>query len=558
MAFRFAPLFRAAIPADIPFRKLPQLQNHVSSVRLPLSSTNAKVLAVAGPALTELAATAMRDVSHLLRPSHLAQLAAILRDPEASSNDRFVALDLLKNANIAAGMLLPSCQDTGTATVVGTKARNVVVTGTASEHELLAEGIHRTYTTTALRYSQLAPLSMYDETNTRTNLPAQIEISSDDDRADSTYKLFFLAKGGGSANKTALFQESKAVLNPDSLLPFLEKHIRALGTGACPPYHLSVVIGGLSADMTIKTVKLAAAGYYDALPVAGTIDGTAFRDLELEQTLLSRARASGIGAQFGGKYFAHDVRVIRLPRHGGSCPIGLGVSCSAHRQIFAKITEDGVFLEQLETDPARFFPDDALSAAKNHTHTQGNEAVSVNIDRPISEILAQLRSLPVSTRLSLNGTLVVARDLAHARMEEQRKLGKGLPDYMKNHLVYYSGPAKTPATGNFACGSFGPTTAGRMDSYMENFMREGGALITLAKGNRSKSVRDACKKYGGMFLGSIGGPAARLAHDCITKIEVLDYEDLGMEAVWRVVVKDFPAFVVIDQQGNDFFSRFMV
>jgi fumarate hydratase class I len=501
-----------------------------------------EILHVAPEALRMLAAAAIRDVSHLFRPGHLQQLRDILDDPEASDNDRFVALEMLKNANVSAGMVLPSCQDTGTAIVMGHKGEDVY-TGT-DDAEWLSQGVYDTYTGTALRYSQLAPLSMLEEANTGTNLPAQIEIES---VPGDRYEFLFVTKGGGSANKTFLFQETKALLNPESLAAFVAEKIRLLGTAACPPYHLALVVGGTSAELTLKTVKLASARYLDALPTSGNRGGRAFRDLEWEERILQATREVGIGAQFGGKYFCHDVRVVRLPRHGASCPVGIGVSCSADRQVKAKITGDGVFLEQLEADPARFLPD------PGEVEVAG-EAVPIDLDLPMDEIRAELSRHPVATRLALTGPMVVARDIAHARIKERLDSGEGLPAYLKDHIVYYAGPAKTPD--GYASGSFGPTTAGRMDPYVDLFQSHGGSLVMLAKGNRSRVVTDACAAHGGFYLGSIGGPAAILARDSIRSVEVLEYPELGMEAVWRIEVEDFPAFVVVDDKGNDFYSRF--
>ena len=502
------------------------------------------VLRVKAEALSELAFQAFRDVSHLLRPAHLRQLRAILDDPEASANDRFVALDLLKNANIAAGGVLPMCQDTGTALVFGKKGQRVWVDG--DEEEALSYGVHRTYTETNLRYSQMAALTMFEERNTGNNLPVQFDIAAapGHDHADEM-KLMFIAKGGGSANKSFLFQETRAILNPAKLIDYLGMRIRTLGTAACPPYHLAIVIGGTSAELCLKTVKLASTKWLDALPISGSLSGHAFRDLEMEQQVLALTRTMGIGAQFGGKYFCHDVRVVRLPRHGASLPVGIGVSCSADRQILAKVTPEGVFLEQLETDPSRYLPeatDDIL----------GGEVVRVDLHQPMEAIRRQLSAYPVKTRLALTGTVVVARDIAHAKLKERLDRGEGLPQYLKDHPVYYAGPAKTPA--GLATGSFGPTTAGRMDSYVAEFQRAGGSLVMLAKGNRSRAVRDACQAYGGFYLGSVGGAAARLAQDCIRKVEVLEYEELGMEAVWRIEVEDFPAFIVMDDKGHDFYD----
>lgn len=499
-----------------------------------------EILRVEPEALAALARQAFIDVSHLLRPSHLTQLRRILDDPEASDNDRFVAFELLTNANIAAAGVLPSCQDTGTAIVLGHKGE-AVFTG-ANDAEWISRGIFQAYQEKNLRYSQMAPLDMYAEKNTGTNLPAQIDLYSE---AGDDYHFLFMAKGGGSANKTYLFQETKALLNPESLLRFVSEKVRAIGTSACPPYHLALVVGGLSAELTLKTVKLASARYLDALPAKGNDLGRAFRDLDLEEKITKVCQATGIGAQFGGKYFAHDVRVIRLPRHGASCPVGLGVSCSADRQILGKITRDGIFLEQLETNPAKYLPDVTADQL-------GGEVVKVDLTRPMSEIRATLGRHPVATRLSLTGPMVVARDIAHAKIKERLDAGEGMPQYLKDHMVYYAGPAKQPK--GLPSGSFGPTTAGRMDSYVDLFQSQGGSMVMLAKGNRSPQVRDACKKHGGFYLGSIGGPAARLADHCIKKVEVLEYPELGMEAVWRIEVEDFPAFIVTDDKGNDFYA----
>jgi fumarate hydratase class I len=501
-----------------------------------------RFLQVDPEALTLLTKTAMFEIAHLLRPGHLAQLRAILDDPEASPNDVFVATELLKNACIAAGGILPSCQDTGTAIVKGKKGELVLTGG--GDREAIARGIFRTYADDNLRYSQMAPLTTYDEKNTGTNLPAEIEIESVDGDA---YKLLFMAKGGGSANKSLLFQETKALLNPASLLHWLDEKLRTLGTAACPPYHLALVIGGTSAEQCLKTAKLASARYLDSLPRTGNELGRGFRDVELEQQVLKLTQEFGIGAQFGGKYFCHDVRVIRLPRHGASCPVALAVSCSADRQSLGKITADGVFIEQLETDPAQYLPeitDDHLVEA---------EVVRIDLTRPMAEIRQTLSHYPVKTRVMLSGPMVVARDIAHAKLKERIDAGEGLPQYMKDFCVYYAGPAKTPD--GYASGSFGPTTAGRMDSYVDLFQRNGGSFVMLAKGNRSQAVTDACQEHGGFYLGSIGGPAARLAKDCITKVEVLEYAELGMEAVWKIDVVDFPAFVVVDDKGNDFFKE---
>ena len=535
--FLYSPMFPLG-PDRTPWKQLP-----IPGVRT-VTCDGQTVLRIAPDALRELAVRAFHDVSHLLRPGHLAQLRAIVDDPEASGNDRFVALDLLKNANIAAGGVLPMCQDTGTAIVFGKKGQRVWVDG--DEEEALSWGVHRTYTETNLRYSQMAPLSMYDEVNTGNNLPVQFDIMAapGEHHADE-FHLMFVAKGGGSANKSFLFQETRAILSPQRILTYLETKMKTLGTSACPPYHLAIVIGGTSAEMTLKTVKLASTKWLDTLPTTGSKAGHAFRDLEMERQVLEISRNIGIGAQFGGKYFCHDVRVIRLPRHGASLPVGIGVSCSADRQILAKITPDGVFLEQLETDPARFLPE----TTDDHL---GDDAVPVDLNRPMAEIRAQLSQYPVKTRLALSGTMVVARDIAHAKLKERLDSGQALPGYLKDHPVYYAGPAKTPA--GYATGSFGPTTAGRMDSYVAEFQAAGASLVMLAKGNRSKAVKDSCKTYGGFYLGSVGGPAARLALDCIRKVEVLEYPELGMEAVWRIEVENFPAFIVMDDKGNDFYE----
>ena len=497
-------------------------------------------LKVSLEAITLLTETGMRDIAHLLRPAHLEQLASILDDPEASDNDRFVALDLLKNANIAAGGILPMCQDTGTA-IVKAKKGQMVFTGGGDE-QAIARGVYNTFLTSNLRYSQMAPLTMYDEVNTANNLPAEIKIAAID---GDVYKFMFIAKGGGSANKSYLFQETKALLNEKTLLPWLFEKMQALGTSACPPYHLAVVIGGTSAEFAVETAKLASTKYLDSLPTSGSRTGHAFRDIELEAKVLVLAQKTGIGAQFGGKYFCHDVRVIRLPRHGASCPIAMAVSCSADRQALGKITKDGVFLEALETDPARFLPE--------ITHEDLHETVvKIDLTRPMDEIRAELSKHPVKTRVMLTGPMVVARDIAHAKLKERMDAGEPMPQYMKDFCVYYAGPAKTPE--GYASGSFGPTTAGRMDSYVAEFQAAGASMVMLAKGNRSRQVTESCKEHGGFYLGSIGGPAARLALDCITKVEVLEYPELGMEAVWKIEVQDFPAFIVVDDKGNDFFD----
>ena len=509
----------------------------VSQVETPLGT----FLKVEPEALTLLTQTAMRDIAHLLRSGHLQQLANILEDPEASANDRFVALDLLKNAGIAAGGVLPMCQDTGTAIVKGKKGQFVMTGG--NDEEAIARGVYNTYLTSNLRYSQMAPLNMYDEKNTGNNLPAEIKISAVDGDA---YKFLFMAKGGGSANKSYLFQETKALLNEKTLLPWVFEKMITLGTAACPPYHLAIVIGGTSAEQAVETAKLASARYLDSLPTQGSDLGNGFRDIELEAKILKLSQQTGIGAQFGGKYFCHDVRVIRLPRHGASCPVAFAVSCSADRQALGKITKDGLFIEALETDPARFLPE--------VTHEElSDEVVQIDLTQPMDQIRATLSKHPVKTRVMLTGPMVVARDIAHAKLKERLDSGQGLPQYMKDHCVYYAGPAKTPD--GMASGSFGPTTAGRMDSYVSDFQAAGGSFVMLAKGNRSRQVTEACDTYDGFYLGSIGGPAARLAQDCITKVEVLEYAELGMEAVWKIEVQDFPAFIVVDDKGNDFFDQ---
>ncbi|MCT2584008.1 fumarate hydratase [Actinophytocola gossypii] len=499
-------------------------------------------LQVEPSALTTLAKEAVRDIQHLLRSSHLAQLRTIVDDPEASGNDRFVAMDLLRNACISAGGVLPMCQDTGTAIVMGKRTENVLTGG--ADEAALAKGIFEAYQELNLRYSQLAPVSFWEERNTGTNLPAQIELFHKDG-GKAEYEFLFMAKGGGSANKTFLYQETKALLNPTRLAKFLDEKLRSLGTAACPPYHLAIVVGGTSAEYNLKVAKLASARYLDTLPPQGSPGGHAFRDVDLEQQVLEMTRQFGIGAQFGGKYFCHDVRVIRLPRHGASCPVGIAVSCSADRQAKAKITADGVFLEQLERDPARYLPDVV-------DEDLTDEVVRIDLTRPMDEIRATLTRLPVKTRLSLSGPLVVARDIAHAKIKERLDAGEPMPQYLRDHPVYYAGPAKTPE--GYASGSFGPTTAGRMDSYVEQFQAAGGSQVMLAKGNRSRQVTDSCQAHGGFYLGSIGGPAARLAQDCIKQVDVLEYPELGMEAVWKIEVEDFPAFIVVDDKGNDFFA----
>jgi fumarate hydratase class I len=499
-----------------------------------------EVLVVAHEAMKALSEAAFTDINHLLRPGHLASLKSIVEDPEASDNDKFVAFDFLKNANIAAGGVLPMCQDTGTAIIMGKKGRLVWTEG--DDEAALAEGARDAYLKRNLRYSQLAPISMFEEKNTKSNMPAQVEIYAE---GEEGYKFLFVAKGGGSANKAFLFQATPSILTHDRMVAFLKEKVLTLGTAACPPYHLAIVIGGTSAEMTMKTVKLASTKYLDNLPTQGSEDGHAFRDLAMEQEVLKMTQSLGVGAQFGGKYFCHDVRVIRLPRHGASLPIGLGVSCSADRQALGKITRDGVFLEELEHNPAKYLPEVA-------TDKLGGEVVQVDLNRPMKEILAALSNYPVKTRLSLSGPMIVARDLAHAKLRERLESGQGLPDYVKNHPIYYAGPAKTPD--GYASGAFGPTTAGRMDSYIDAFQAAGGSMISVAKGNRSPQVREACAKHGGFYLASIGGTAANLAEHCIKKVEVLEYPELGMEAIWRIEVVDFPAFIVIDDKGNDFFK----
>src|SRR5262245_2399289 len=530
----FADLF--PLTADnTPYRKL--TSDYVSTDRFK----GQEILTVAAEGLRLLSEAAFADINHLLRPGHLKQLAQILEDPEATDNDRFVAYDLLKNANIAAGGVLPMCQDTGTAIIMGKKGRRVWTEG--GDAEALGQGVLDAYERKNLRYSQLAPLSMFEEVNTRNNLPAQIEIYEE---GEDAYKFLFVAKGGGSANKTFLFQGTPALLTRERMIEFLKEKVLTLGTSACPPYHLAIVIGGTSAEMTLKTVKLASARYLDGLPAAGGIAAHAFRDPAMEDEVHKLTQSLGVGAQFGGKYFCHDVRVIRLPRHGASLPIGLGVSCSADRQALGKITRDGIYLEELEANPARFMPE--VDEAKLAGHV-----VRIDLDQPMKKILGELTKHPVKARLSLSGTIIVARDLAHAKIRERLESGGAMPDYFKDHPVYYAGPAKTPA--GYASGSFGPTTAGRVDSFVDQFQSFGGSMVMLAKGNRSRPVRDACARHGGFYLGSIGGPAARLAQDCIRKVEVLEFPELGMEAIWRIEVEDFPAFIVIDDKGNDFFQE---
>jgi fumarate hydratase class I len=531
--YKHTPLF--PLGADTtPYRKLSSEGVRVETV------LGRPMLVVSGDALKLLSEAAFGDINHYLRPGHLQQLRNILDDSEASPNDKFVAFDFLKNANIAAGGVLPMCQDTGTAIIMGKKGCNVITEG--DDEAALSEGARDAYLRRNLRYSQVAPLTMYEEKNTANNMPAQCEIYAE---GDDAYKFMFMAKGGGSANKSFLFQATPSVLTKDRLLAFLKEKIMTLGTAACPPYHLAIVIGGTSAELCMKTVKLASARYLDALPTQGSVDGNAFRDLEMEQEILKMTQSSGVGAQFGGKYFCHDVRVIRLPRHGASLPIGLGVSCSADRQVLGKITRDGVFLEELEHNPSRFLPDVETALA--------SEVVKIDLNRPMHEVLSTLSAYPIKTRLSLTGTMIVARDAAHAKLRERLDRGEPLPDYFRNHPVYYAGPAKTPE--GYASGAFGPTTAGRMDSFVDQFQAAGGSMVMVAKGNRAPAVRDACKKYGGFYLGSIGGAAANLAEHCIKKVEVVEYPELGMEAIWRIEVEDFPAFIVVDDKGNDFFKE---
>jgi fumarate hydratase, class I len=532
--YRHTPLFPLG-KDTAPYRKLTSEGVRVEKV------LGQEVVVVAREALRALAEAAFTDINHLLRPGHLKQLRAILDDPEASDNDKFVAYDFLKNANIAAGGVLPMCQDTGTAIIMGKKGRLVWTDG--DDEAALAEGARDAYLKRNLRYSQLAPISMFEEKNTRSNMPAQVEIYAE---GDDAYKLMFIAKGGGSANKSFLFQATPSILTHDRLLAFLKEKVLTLGTAACPPYHLAIVIGGTSVELTMKTVKLASCRYLDSLPTHGSEDGHAFRDLEMEQEIHKMTQSLGVGAQFGGKYFCHDVRVIRLPRHGASLPIGLGVSCSADRQALGKITRDGVFLEELEHNPAQYLPD--LDA-----RTLGGDVVKVDLNRPMRDILATLSRYPIKTRLSLTGPMIVARDLAHAKLRARLEQGQGLPDYFKNHPIYYAGPAKTPQ--GYASGAFGPTTAGRMDSFVDDFQAAGGSLVSVAKGNRSSAVREACKKHGGFYLASIGGTAANLAEHCIKKVDAVEYPELGMEAIWRIEVENFPAFIVIDDKGNDFFKE---
>jgi fumarate hydratase, class I len=528
---------------ETPYRLLTTDGVHV------VEAAGRQFLEVDGEALRLLTDTAMQDIAHLLRPGHLAQLRRILDDPDASPNDRFVALDLLKNANIAAGGVLPMCQDTGTAIVMGKRGRHVLTDG--RDEEQISRGVYDAFTRLNLRYSQLAPLTMWDEKNTGSNLPAQIELYATDPHGDpAAYEFLFMAKGGGSANKSFLYQETKAVLNERRMLEFLDEKIRSLGTAACPPYHLAIVVGGTSAEFALKTAKYASAHYLDSLPTSGDVTGHGFRDLEMEEKVLELTQSFGIGAQFGGKYFCHDLRVVRLPRHGASCPVAIAVSCSADRQALGRITADGVFLEALEADPAKYLPEVTEEHLSDSAEADG--VVRIDLTRPMDEIRAELSRYPVKTRLSLTGPMVVARDIAHAKIKDRLDAGEPMPSYLRDLAVYYAGPAKTPQ--GYASGSFGPTTAGRMDAYVEQFQAAGGSMVMVAKGNRSAAVTKACQAHGGFYLGSIGGPAARLAQDCIRKVEVLEYAELGMEAVWRIEVEDFPAFIVVDDKGNDFFA----
>jgi fumarate hydratase, class I len=539
--YKHTPLFPLG-KDDTPYRKI-AMDGAGLGVRVE-HALGEDVLVVPREALRALSEAAFNDINHLLRPAHLASLKSIVEDPEASNNDKFVAYEFLKNANISAGGVLPMCQDTGTAIIMGKKGRLVWSAG--DDEAALAEGARDAYLKCNLRYSQLAPLSMFEERNTRSNMPAQVELYAESGgSADTEYKFLFIAKGGGSANKAFLFQATPSILTRDRMFAFLKEKVLTLGTAACPPYHLAIVIGGTSAELTMKTVKLASCKYYDALPERGSEDGHAFRDREIEREIQKMTQSLGVGAQFGGKYFCHDVRVIRLPRHGASLPIGLGVSCSADRQALGKITKDGVFLEELEHNPAKYLPDIDAAAL-------GGAVVKIDLTRPMKEILAQLTKHPIKMRLSLTGPMIVARDLAHAKLRERLERGEGLPDYFKNHPIYYAGPAKTPQ--GYASGSFGPTTAGRMDSFVDDFQAAGGSMVSLAKGNRSPAVREACKKHGGFYLASVGGAAANLAEHCIKKVECIEYPELGMEAIWRIEVVDFPAFIVIDDKGNDFFK----
>jgi fumarate hydratase class I len=535
--FKYEPLIQNASPDVTPYRKL--TSDYVSTIEVD----GRQVLKVEPEGLELLSKSAMVDIAHLLRPAHLQQLSNILSDPEASDNDRFVALELLKNANIASGMILPGCQDTGTAIVMGKRGQNVWTDG--NDEEALSKGVFDAYTQSNLRYSQVAPMTFFDEKNTGCNLPAQIDLFA---TSGNEYSFQFMAKGGGSANKTYLYQETKALLNPKRLAEFVKEKVASIGTAACPPYHLALAVGGLSAEMTLKAVKLASTKYYDRLPTSGNESGRAFRDVEMEAQIHKMTQDMGIGAQFGGKYFCHDVRVVRLPRHGASCPVGLGVSCSADRQALGKITPEGIFLEQLETDPSKYMPDVG-------GETLSVKELKINTDDGMANMLEQLNSLEVSSRVSISGTVIVARDIAHAKIQERLDNGEGMPQYLQDYPVYYAGPAKTPQ--GMASGSFGPTTAGRMDSYVDNFQAVGGSMVMLAKGNRSKQVTNACKKHGGFYLGSPGGPAAVLAQNCIKKVEVLEYPELGMEAVWKIQVENFPAFVVVDNKGNDFFKQWL-
>jgi len=544
VVFRYQPMFEHANPVDVPFERMEKLSSGVAVEEIKAFGSVKKLVKVESWVLRELAEHCISEISHYLRPGHMAQLAKILEDPEASENDRFTALNLLQNAVKAAGGKLPGCQDTGTAIVMGKRGMNVFTLG--DDEVQLSHGIYDAYTRRNLRYSQMAPATMFAEKNTKCNLPAQIDIFA---TSSSSYEFLFMAKGGGSANKTYLYQQTKALLNPKKLEAFVKEKVQTLGTSACPPYHVALVIGGTSAETCLKTVKLASARYYDDLPTSGNDNGRAFRDLDWEAKVLKICQDLGVGAQFGGKYFAHDVRVVRLPRHGASCPVGLGVSCSADRQIMAKITEEGVFVEQLEHDPAKYLP----AAPADGPPGPAEKAVSISLQQPMKDILAELSKHPVKTRVSLTGPLIVARDIAHAKISERFADTGLLPEYVKDHPIYYAGPAKTPA--GYASGSFGPTTAGRMDTYVPMWQPHGASLVTLAKGNRSKQVTESCKEHGGFYLGSVGGAAAVLAEDCIKKVEVVEFPELGMEAVWKIEVVDFPAFILVDDKGNDFFAN---
>mmetsp|Transcript_60576 Transcript_60576/g.131294 ORF Transcript_60576/g.131294 Transcript_60576/m.131294 type:complete len:576 (-) Transcript_60576:233-1960(-) len=545
--FVYQPIFEHAKPVDVPYKKMDEMSKGVSTVDVKIGDETRKILQVKPEVLTKLAEHCITEIEHYLRPAHLQSLANILEDPEASDNDRFSAKNLLQNAVVAAEGVLPGCQDTGTAIVLAKRGQNVFTDG--ADEEALSRGIYDAYTKRNLRYSQVSPMTMFGEKNTKTNLPAQMDVYA---TPGSAYSFMFMAKGGGSANKTYLYQQTKALLNPKKMEAFIKEKLQTLGTSACPPYHVAFVVGGTSAEACLKTVKLASAKYLDDLPTSGNEHGRAFRDLEWEAKVLKICQDLGVGAQFGGKYFAHDVRVVRLPRHGASCPVGLGVSCSADRQILAKINDQGVFVEQLEHNPVRFLPQESHAPGAPGTEVVDSKVVKINLGQPMKDILAELTKHPIKTRVELTGSLIVARDIAHAKLNERLEETGTLPDYVKNHPIYYAGPAKTPE--GKASGSFGPTTAGRMDTYVPIFQKHGASLVTLAKGNRSKQVTDSCKENGGFYLGSIGGAAAVLAENCIKKVEVLEYEELGMEAVWKIEVENFPAFILVDDKGNDFFS----